>query len=132
MPHEATETHRLSKRRQTTSHNNRAKSVAPTGSLPPAIHPNLQEIITITPPPLWYALNPVHQPALLSYNAAVRCDEKPPPSPTGTVISYHKDDGNGNNDIPRSTHINTPTIEFTIGGYGSAADDRSTSTIEQN
>ena len=98
--HTSAAIHQSSKRRRLTSRYNAALSTDQTGSLPPTLHPNLQGIITITPPLIWRSLHPEHRNWVLRYNAAVRHDEKPPLPPDGTTVSYYKDDGNGNKDIP--------------------------------
>ena len=76
--------------------------------LPPILHPNLQGIIKISPPLIWHSLNPEHRNWVLSYNAAVRHDEKPPLPPDGITVSYYKDDGNGNKGVP-CNRSRTPT-----------------------
>ena len=98
------------RQRGKTSHNQ-------TDSLPSTIHPNLQGIITITPPSLWESLHPEHKTWVLRYNAAVRRVEKLPSPPKGTHISHPINDGDGNKGIPGSRHSSTLDIGFTADNH---------------
>ena len=99
---EATESKRPSKKQRPIDCHDTDKSAVQTGSLPSIIHPNLQGIITISPPSLWRSLNLEHRTWVLSYNKAMRHEEKTPPPPQGVIVGCYNDDGDGNTVIPSS------------------------------